>query len=130
MSMEGQRVVMTGGSSGLGQGIARMFCEEGARVASIDLRDGSETADLCGPPFRAFLADVGVPEDVSHVFEEIDEYLGGAPDVLCNVAGVGPEVAFLETSVEVFDRTMAINVRGPFLCSQEAARRMIAAGKG
>jgi glucose 1-dehydrogenase len=129
MTMEGRRVVVTGGSSGLGQAIARMFCEEGALVASIDLRDGSETAAQCGPEFRAFLADVGVPADVARVFEEIDEYLGEAPDVLCNVAGVGPEVAFLRTSVEIFDRTMAINVRGPFLCAQEAARRMITAGK-
>jgi glucose 1-dehydrogenase len=129
MNMEGRQVVVTGGSRGLGQAIARMFCEEGARVASIDLRDPGDTAAQCGPGFRGFVADLGVPEDVSRAFEEIDDHLDGAPDVLCNVAGVAPEVNFMRTSLEVFDRTMAINVRGPFLCAQEAARRMIAAGK-
>lgn len=130
MSMRGERVVVTGGSSGIAQGIAQMFCAEKAMVASIDIQDGSETARLCGPLFRAFNADVAFEDEVGRVFKEIDAYFGSAPNVLCNVAGIAPEVAFLETPIEVFDRTMAVNVRGPFLCSQEAARRMLGAGGG
>ena len=125
-----QRVVLTGGSSGLGQGIAKMFCDDGATVASIDIQDGAETAELCGDRFRSFIADVASESAVRHAFSEIDDYFGGAPDVLCNVAGIAPEIAFLDTPIDVFDRTMAVNVRGAFLCSQEAGRRMRDAERG
>ena len=125
-----ERVVITGGSSGLAQGIAKMFCAEGVIVASIDIQDGSETASLCGSRFRSFTADVADESEVRRVFAEIDAHFQGPPDVLCNAAGIAPEVAFLETPIDVFDRTMAVNVRGPFLCSQEAGRRMRDAGGG
>jgi NAD(P)-dependent dehydrogenase (short-subunit alcohol dehydrogenase family) len=128
--MEIERVVITGTSSGLAQGIAQMFCVEGTRVAGIDIQDGAETAGMCGQLFRSFTADVADEDQVRRAFVEIDEFFGAAPNVLCNAAGIAPEVAFLDTPVEVFDRTIAVNVRGAFLCSQEAGRRMRDAGGG
>jgi glucose 1-dehydrogenase len=130
VTLEGARVVMTGGSRGIGQGVARMFCEEGARVVSLDVRDAAETAALCGEAFAGVTADVADEHQVEQAFATADELLGGPVQVLCCVAGVSPEVAFLDTTVEVFDRTFAVNVRGVFLCGQQAARRMRDAGGG
>ena len=121
---DSERVIMTGASSGIGQAIARMFCAEGARVANIDIADGSETARSCGSAFRSFAFDVAEPEQVAQAFSDVDAWFGAAPTVLVNVAAVFPNVAFLEMLPDTFDRVMAVNVRGPFLCSQQAARRM------
>ena len=124
------RVIVTGASSGIGQAIARMFCAEEALVANLDVADGSETAGLCGSGFRSFMCDVADLGQVASAFEAIDAWFSGPPTVLVNVAAVFPNVAFLEMSPDVFDRVMAVNVRGPFLCSQEAAQRMREARSG
>jgi NAD(P)-dependent dehydrogenase (short-subunit alcohol dehydrogenase family) len=130
VTLRGARVVVTGASRGIGQGIAVMFAGEGATVAGLDIRDGGETASLAGAGFRHFEADVSDPAAVARAFSEIDAHFGAAPDVLCCVAGIAPEVAFLETTPELFDRIIAVNVRGPFLCGQAAAARMKEAGGG
>lgn len=128
--MNSQLCIVTGAARGIGQGIAKLLCESGAEVAGIDRNDAGETADLAGERFRAFRADVGEPDDVVRVFAEIDAAYGRAPWALVCVAGVAPEVSFLKTTPEVFDRVMAVNVRGPFFCGQEAAKRMRGAGGG
>jgi NAD(P)-dependent dehydrogenase (short-subunit alcohol dehydrogenase family) len=128
--MNGRLVVVTGTSRGIGQGIAQFLAEEGADVAGIDWHDGGETAGLAGPRFRHHQADVSQPADVARVFRAIDEEYGRAPWGLVCVAGIAPEVAFLDTPPEAFDAVMGVNVRGPFLCGQEAGRRMRDAGGG
>ena len=130
-SLRGAKVVVTGASRGIGQGVAAMFCAEGSTVAGIDLRDGGETAKLCGEGFRHFPCDLAQPEQIASAFAAVDEWFGGAaPDVLVCVAGIAPEVSFIDTPVEVFDEVFAVNVRAVFLCGQEGARRMRAAGGG
>ncbi len=129
--LEGARVVVTGAARGIGQGVALMFAREGAQVAGLDLRDGGETAELCGERFRHFACDLARPEQIASAFAAVDEWFGGsAPDVLVCVAGISPEVSFLDTSVETFDEVFAVNVRAVFLCGQEGARRMRDAGGG
>jgi NAD(P)-dependent dehydrogenase (short-subunit alcohol dehydrogenase family) len=129
--LRGARVVVTGTSRGIGQGVAAMFCAEGALVAGLDLRDPTETAGLCGEGFRHFECDLARPERIAAAFAEVDEWFGGAaPDVLVCVAGIAPEISFLDTSAKVFDDVFAVNVRAVFLCGQEAARRMRDAGGG
>ena len=129
--LHGARIVLTGASRGIGQGVAAMFCAEGSSVAGLDLRDGNETAGICGSGFRHFPCDLALPEQIAATFTAVDEWFGGcAPDVLVCVAGIAPEIAFLDTPVEVFDEVFAVNVRGVFLCGQEGARRMRAAGGG
>lgn len=130
MSQARLKIVVTGASSGIGRGVARMFCEDGDLVVNIDQTEEKEIGGLYPASFRTIVADVSESGEVRRAFEQIDEFFESPPDVLCNVAGIGPEVAFLRTSVEVFDRVMAVNVRGPFLCAQESARRMVAAGGG
>ena len=127
--LKGARVVVTGASRGIGQGVAAMFCGEGSIVAGLDLRDGDETERLCeGGAFRHFACNLARPDQIASAFADVDEWFGSAPDVLVCVAGISPEVAFIETPVEVFDEVFAVNVRAVFLCGQEGARRMRAAG--
>lgn len=129
--LRGSRVIVTGASRGIGQGIAAMFAAEGATVAGLDLRDGDETAQLCGDGFRHFACDLAQPGEIAAAFAAVDDWFGGsAPDVLVAVAGIAPEVSFLDTTVEVFDEVFAVNVRAVMLCGQEAARRMREAGGG
>ena len=67
---------------------------------------------------------------MARVFGEIDAAYGRPPWGLVCVAGIAPEVDFLDTTPDVFDSVMGVNVRGPFLCGQEAGRRMRDAGGG
>jgi NAD(P)-dependent dehydrogenase (short-subunit alcohol dehydrogenase family) len=129
--LRGARVIVTGASRGIGQGVAAMFCAEGATVAGLDLRDGEETAQLCAGAFRHFHCDLARPDQIASAFADVDRWFdGSAPDVLVCVAGISPEVAFIDTPTEVFDEVFAVNVRAVFLCGQEAARRMRDAGGG
>jgi glucose 1-dehydrogenase len=129
--LRGARVIVTGASRGIGQGVAGMFCAEGAMVAGLDVRDGAETTRLCGDGFRHFACDLARPEHIASAFAAVDAWFGGSPpDVLVCVAGIAPEIAFIDTPAELFDEVFAVNVRAVFLCGQEAARRMRDAGGG
>ena len=129
MTLDGKCVIVTGGTRGIGQGIVKMFCDEGARVASIARGDHSQTCRLCGAGVQGFKADIGDLDQIRRVFLEIDEYFDGAPDILCNNAMFSLEAAFLQTTPSMLDHVLAVNVRGYFVCGQEAARRMVAEGK-
>ena len=136
ISLEGKRVLVTGASSGIGRGIAEMLAESGADVA-VNFRgdrDGAEqTADLVRSAGREPLilqADVGDRAQVAAMFTGIDDAWGGL-DILVNNAGHASAPKFVhETSWDEWDRVMRSNLHGPFLCSSEAARRMIVQGTG
>jgi NAD(P)-dependent dehydrogenase (short-subunit alcohol dehydrogenase family) len=74
-------------------------------------------------------ADVSDEQQANNWISQTEEKLG-CPDVLVNNAGIGRRKPFLELEVEDFDRVIAVNLRGTFLCSQAAARRMAARGQG
>ncbi len=128
--MDGRLIVVTGTSRGIGQGIAQLLAQEGDDVAGIDWHDGAGTRELAGSRFTHFRADVSSPDDVARVFADIEAAYGRPPWGLVCVAGIAPEVDYLDTRPDVFDAVMAVNVRGPFLCGQQAARRMRDAGGG
>jgi NAD(P)-dependent dehydrogenase (short-subunit alcohol dehydrogenase family) len=128
--MDGKLVVVTGSSSGIGRGIVKLLAEGGADVAGIDRRDGSQTRELVGDRFTHHQADVSSPADVARAFSEIDAAYGRAPWGLVCCAGIFPIGPLLSFPVEKFDRLFAVNVRGVFLCVQEAGRRMRDAGGG
>lgn len=129
-TLAGSLAVVTGSSSGIGQGIACMFAAEGARVAGLDIRDGSKTKALAGDLFTHHECDLAEPTEIADAFSMIDQQFETVPSILCCVAGIAPMQPFLETTTDTFDEVMAVNVRAPFLCGQEAARRMRAAGGG
>jgi len=119
--LEGRRVVVTGGTSGIGAATSRRFVAEGARVVSIALDD--DVDGLAG----AFVADVADPAAVAEAFVRVDGLLGGV-DVLVANAGISVRRPFLDASVEDWRRVLAVNLEGVFTCAQEAARRMGAGG--
>jgi hypothetical protein len=133
--LEGKVAIVTGAAKGQGEGVARRFAAEGARVALLDVLDeaGKRVAEAIG---RAggeaiFLhCDVSRQSDVAAAVEGAVERFGGL-DILYNNAAIvayGRKVADL--SVEDWDRTIGVNLRGPFLCSKYALPHLIARGGG
>ncbi|AFM20125.1 dehydrogenase of unknown specificity, short-chain alcohol dehydrogenase like protein (plasmid) [Mycolicibacterium chubuense NBB4] len=119
--------VVTGGSSGIGKATVRRLIKDGFRVAVIDLVTGDETDGVL-----PVAANVSNPSDVERAFAEILEAFGRV-DVLVNNAGItGSDAATVchETPVDEFDRVIAVNVRGPFLCARAVLPRMLAQGSG
>ena len=130
--MQGQVAVVTGSSGGLGAHFARLLAKEGAAVAVTARRlDRVEAlaGELAGAGRQAMALrlDVAQVQTIGPAFDEIEAALGPI-SILVNNAGVGGEGLALEISVEDFDQTFAINVRGTFFAAQQAARRMIASG--
>jgi len=121
--LEGRRVVVTGGTSGIGAATARRFGEEGARVVSIALDDAVD--GLAG----ALVADVADPAAVAEAFAEVDRLLGGL-DVLVANAGISRRHRFVDARPEDWRRVLAVNLDGVFACVQEAARRMVGGDSG
>jgi glucose 1-dehydrogenase len=138
--LKGKNVLVTGGSSGIGQAIAVRFAEYGANVAINYLRQPQEATDTeeqvhaCARRVKqAGVRDVLVQGDVSsegdvvRMVERAAGELGGL-DVLVNNAGIQLSRPSEELSSADFDKVLAVNLRGAFLCAREAIRRFLAAG--
>jgi NAD(P)-dependent dehydrogenase (short-subunit alcohol dehydrogenase family) len=126
-------VLISGGSSGIGQAAARRFLEEGARVffcghaqAGVDqtIAELSSLGQISG-----MVADVTQEDQVASLVAAAEQALG-AINVLCNNAGIAWEEPFLELTPANWDRILAVNLRGMFLVGQAVARRMVARGQG
>ena len=117
--LEDKRVVVTGGTSGIGEATVRRFREEGAVVAALADRDVEDAGLLC---------DVADAESVARAFARVDELLGGV-DVLIANAGISIRKPFLEIEEADWRRVLDVNLTGVFHCAQQAARRMTA-GEG
>jgi NAD(P)-dependent dehydrogenase (short-subunit alcohol dehydrogenase family) len=135
LSLAGRRAVVTGGAQGLGKGIARRLAEAGASVLIGDLKlaQAQEAAEKLSQRYGArVIASRLDVTDTTSVIAAADlavNELGGI-DIWVNNAGIYPNVELLNMKDEVWDQVMAINLRGAFTGSREAARRMIAAGRG
>jgi glucose 1-dehydrogenase len=139
--LEGRNVLVTGGSSGIGQAIAVRFAEYGANVAINYLRQPDEAAGTeeqvhaCvnkvqreGVRDVLVRGDVSNEDDVVRMVGEAVDGLGGI-DVLVNNAGIQISRPTEELSSDDFDRVLAVNLRGAFMCAREAIRHFLAAGK-
>lgn len=133
-SMRDKVVVITGASRGIGQGLARYFAEQGARVVAL-ARDAAGLEALAGEiraaggQCLARALDVRDVAAVRAVFDAIAAELGGI-DVLVNNAGMGHPVPALEVTEADWDAMMSLNLKGTFFCAQAAARHMLARGRG
>jgi glucose 1-dehydrogenase len=139
--LEGKNVLVTGGSSGIGQAIAVRFAEYGANVAINYLRQPEEAAGTeeqvhacVNKVQREGVRDVLVGGDVSKE-EDVVRMVGdavaglGGIDVLVNNAGIQISRPTEELSSDDFDRVLAVNLRGAFMCAREAIRHFLAEGK-
>jgi glucose 1-dehydrogenase len=137
--LKGKNVLITGGSSGIGQAIAVRFAENGANVAinylsTPDEAQGTEEkVQACvasvrqtGVRSKLVQGDVSKEEDVVRMFEETVNGLGGL-DVLVNNAGIQISRPSAELSAADFDKVIGVNLRGSFLCAREAIKRFLAA---
>ena len=140
--LKGKNVLVTGGSSGIGQAIAVRFAEHGANVAINYLRRPEEaheteeqvhacTARVKEMGVRDVLVggDVSQEADVVRMVGEATAALGGV-DILVNNAGIQISRPSEVLAAEDFDRVLAVNLRGSFLCAREAIRHFLAEGKG
>jgi NAD(P)-dependent dehydrogenase (short-subunit alcohol dehydrogenase family) len=125
---------VTGGAQGIGRAVALRFARAGYAVSIADPdedagREAAGMIDKAGAKSLFVQTDVA---DASPVARWVDETVRrlGCPDVLVNNAGIGRRAPFLELRTEDFDRVIAVNLRGTFLCSQAVARRMAERAKG
>lgn len=134
MRFAGKVAVVTGASSGIGQGIAEAFAREGADVAvnyhqdRVGAEETARAVEAAGGRSLIVQADVGQEADVLAMFAAIDEAFPTF-NILVNNAGVGfSDGPLHETSFETWEGVIRTNLHGPFLCSREAARRMVERG--
>jgi glucose 1-dehydrogenase len=140
--LRGKNVLVTGGSSGIGQAIAVRFAEHGANVAINYLTTPDEAA-MTEEQVHACVAkvqrhgvrdvlvqgDVSREEDVVRLVGEAAERLGGL-DILINNAGIQISRPSEELTSAQFDKVLAVNLRGAFLCAREAIRHFLDNGGG
>jgi meso-butanediol dehydrogenase / (S,S)-butanediol dehydrogenase / diacetyl reductase len=128
--LEGKRIVVTGGTSGIGEATSRRFLAEGARVVALAVgEDEVATAGERVPGLAAIRCDVADAGAVAEAFAQVDASLGGI-DVLVANAGISIRKPFLEIEEADWRRVLDVNLTGVFHCAQQAARRMTAADGG
>lgn len=133
--MQGKVVLVTGASSGIGRSIALEVARYGAAVgvnylhADADAHAVLDQIKSAGARVLGIQADVSQKGDVQRMVQEVVTTFGRL-DVLVNNAGIEHETPFLEKSEDEWSRVLAVNLTGPFLCSQAAARHMAQRGGG
>jgi NAD(P)-dependent dehydrogenase (short-subunit alcohol dehydrogenase family) len=123
--LTGKVVLITGASSGIGKGIAEAFADEGAQLALTARRAELLTQLATSLPTEvlALPADVTDETHVQEVFQQTVQRFGRL-DILVNNAGVFDGGPLDELSLATWEKVMAVNLRGPFLCTREALRIM------
>lgn len=135
MTVSGRNVLVTGAAQGIGAEIAGGLAARGAGVALADIADpgpvAREIAAATGTAL-AIVADVTEEDDCRRMVAETVDGLGGLDGLVCNAALFAglPNTPFDDISVEDWDRVMAVNARGPWLCIRAAKPAMIEAGGG
>jgi NAD(P)-dependent dehydrogenase (short-subunit alcohol dehydrogenase family) len=127
--LDGKIAVVTGGTQGLGEAIARFFAERGAKGLVICGRNAERghavASDVTGQGCRTeyVRADLELIDDVRTVIATADRAFGRV-DALVNAAGITDRGTLFDTSPELFDRMFSINTRAPFFMMQDAAKIM------
>jgi meso-butanediol dehydrogenase / (S,S)-butanediol dehydrogenase / diacetyl reductase len=129
--LRAKRILITGGSSGIGAATAARFLDEGSVVCILD-RDAEANAEMQRelPGLTAALdADVSNLKQVQTAFAKAIHLMGGV-DVLINNAGISIRHNFLDITPEEWDKVIAVNLTGVFYVAQTAARHMMVRGDG
>jgi len=132
--LNAQVAIVTGGGSGIGQGVAEALAREGAKVVvcgrrAEPLKRTVTAIEEVGGDGLAVQADVSQVEDVARLVRQTIEAYGRV-DILINNAGIGGSGAIHEHDIDTWDRVMAVNLRGPFLTARAALPLMREQGRG
>ncbi len=135
MKLQGKTAIVTGSGTGIGAAIAIALAKEGAAVVVDYVGDASVSQDTLnaiqgmGGKSLGIDADISKPNDVQDLVKKtVDAF--GSLDIFVNNAGIEKKFAFVDYPLEEWQKIIAVNLTGPFLCSQAAARQMIQQGKG
>lgn len=134
MRLEGKIAIVTGGGSGIGREIAMLFCREGARVVVADYKE--DTAEdtvkkikTAGGNAISLMVDITSPAQVKRLVNSALEAYGGI-DILVNNAGTLFFGTILDTDEKTWNRVIATNLTGTYLCSRAVLPHMIRRGGG
>ncbi len=133
VDLTGKVAIVTGGAMGIGFGIAERLAKSGAKVLIADMNEeaaaeSEQKLSSQGYEVKSVKTDVSSKADVDKMVEmAISEF--GKLDILVNNAGIYPFKPFLELTEEDWDKVMAVNLKGMFLCAQAAAKKMAEGGK-
>jgi len=137
--LRGKNVLVTGASTGIGRAIAVRFAQEGANVAvnfykqkekaeetkeQMLIEQACQQIENCGVKHILVQADVSQEQDVVDMFSKCINTFGNI-DILVNNAGIQSNSPSHELDIETFDRTLATNLRGAFLCAREAIKHFL-----
>ncbi|MCX8126177.1 MAG: SDR family oxidoreductase [Dehalococcoidia bacterium] len=129
VSLKGKCAVVTGGAAGIGLAVVSRFAEAGAAVvmADVDRMKGEKAAqELSTRGYSAFFVpcDVSNDREVEGMVDSAVKLMGGV-DILVNNAGIFPFSLMEALTPELFEKVLAVNLKGAFVCSREVARRMV-----
>lgn len=132
-TLSGQRALITGGSSGIGAAVARAMAEAGARVAINYVSDAEDAQKLVdeiqagGGEAFAVQADVSCEEEVKLMFEIVIKRWGSL-DILVANAGIQLDSPVAEMTLAQWNKVLAVNLTGQFLCAREAVKEFLRRG--
>jgi 3-oxoacyl-[acyl-carrier protein] reductase len=134
MRFQNKTALITGGGRGIGATTALMMLAEGGRVGVVDvnqdhLKKVTETAQTRGYQLKTFTADVSKKDQIQGAVDSFVKEFGRI-DILVNNAGMTIPRPFMEKTAEDWIKTLEVNLIGVFLCSQAAARHMLAQKSG
>ena len=134
VDLSGKLAIVTGAGRGIGAAIAETFARAGADlvIADIDEDSGRKVAgnlQHIGRKALAVKTDVASPADVDRLFVAVQDQFGGV-DILVNNTGIWFRKPFLEIADREWDKVLSVNLKGTFMCSQRAARMMMAKRTG
>lgn len=129
--LDGKTALVTGAASGIGAAIAAAYATKGARIAALDLNaaGAEEAARGLGSDSRGFHCDVADPESVRQAVGSVVDAFGRI-DILVNSAGIARLAPAEELSLQDWDSTIEVNLRGTFLMCQAVGNRMLETGGG
>jgi glucose 1-dehydrogenase len=135
MNLQGKVAIVTGAATGIGQAIAVAFAQAGASVVVDYVGDASAAQETLSKikavngKSIAVAADVSKSEDANTLVQRaVAEF--GKLDILVNNAGIEKKIAFVDYPLDEWQKILAVNLTGAFLCAQAAARQMIQQGNG
>jgi 3-oxoacyl-[acyl-carrier protein] reductase len=135
VKLEGRVALVTGAARGIGKAISKLYVKEGAKIVINYNRSEKEASALAeelekiSKDIQVVKADVSKGNDVKEMVQKTAERFGRI-DILVNNAGILVPEVFVESTEDIWDKTMDINLKGAYLCAREVAPLMLKQEKG